>query len=700
MATEQSLAAGCPGVQKLSAFNRGELPAPDSERLAEHLSGCSTCQSRLADMPEHSWVGRLRGGMSGGSPAEPECQMLEERARAIDLQAQGPATVPPAGTVPQNRAADDEVLLGKFGPYELLEKLGHGGMGIVYKARQMGLKRIEALKMVPGDADTDAQARFRVEAEAVARLKHANVVQVYGPGEHEGRLYFAMEYLPGGTLAGQLAGGALDLRGAAKLVAAIARGVQAAHEANVIHRDLKPSNVLFAADGTPKVTDFGLAKLTNGASAVLTHTNAVIGTAAYMAPEQAGGGSRAVGAAADVYSLGAILYECLTGRRPFQAPRRDQVLELVQTAEPARPSGLRRGLSRDLEAVCLKCLEKHGQARYGTAKELADDLERWLRGEPTRARPRGPMIRTLRRLRRQSRRIAVVLLAVVLIGLGTVVWRGVEEGMREPPDPDRIVREFQARLARGKRVVLVGPTGGPQWHRWVTGQEAGQMHASAKGPLTVHASNQAMLELMPDPGIDRYRLWARVRHFRAHKATAVGIYFARFRQPTSQGEVDCYGQLIFDDITDPVEVHRAAHGGDPEPPRLTWSNLIPRLSLADVERRGWNCPAEGLHSGWFAPAGAFNQREHDLEVKVTPEGVRGFWDGQAMEAYKETMLPAGRFVHNSRKQVMNLAQTPLGRIFARELRLDFAPRGGLGLWVNRASASYSNVVLEPLTNSD
>jgi serine/threonine-protein kinase len=252
-------------------------------------------------------------------------------------------------------------------------------MGVVYRVRQVGANRTVALKMVlSGDHAGPAEvARFKAEAEAVARLQHPNVVAVYEVGEHAGRPFFSMEFCPGGSLA---ASRQLLPRAAAEMVAKVARGVAAAHAAGIVHRDLKPHNVLLTADGEPKVSDFGLAKRVD-TGAGLTATGAVLGTPSYMAPEQAAG-RKDVGPAADVYALGAILYELLTGRPPFHGPTPlDTILQVV-SEDPTPPRERNPDVPRDLELICLKCLDKDPARRYRDAAELADELTRFLDGEP------------------------------------------------------------------------------------------------------------------------------------------------------------------------------------------------------------------------------------------------------------------------------------------------------------------------------
>ena len=274
--------------------------------------------------------------------------------------------------------------------YEIIDELGHGGMGVVYRARQISLNRLVALKMLPGGAYTEAHelSRFLAEAEAVAAVRHPHVVQVYESGRCDSRPHFAMEYLSGGSLVELIRKtGHLSPATAAALVEKLARGVQAAHDLGIVHRDLKPQNVLLSEDGEPKVADFGLAK--HRGRMDLTHTGAVMGTPHYMAPEQAAGKTKFVGPAADIYALGVILYECLTGRTPFTAGDTVQLLIKVVEDEPAPVRHLVPNVPRDLEAICLKCLRKEPHARYATANELADDLRRFLNGEPVAARSTG-----------------------------------------------------------------------------------------------------------------------------------------------------------------------------------------------------------------------------------------------------------------------------------------------------------------------
>jgi WD40 repeat protein len=384
----------------------------------------------LARYPE--FTAELTAFFAGEDRVERSAEPLRSAAGIV-----APGRRPgPAGPVPLSPATVAERGNGRalrwtggrtFGDYDLLEEVARGGMGVVFRARQISLNRVVALKMIlAGQLASPADVqRFRNEAEAAAGLDHPHIVPIHEVGEHDDQPFFSMKLIEGENLAQRLArdGGKLPARAAARLLAAAARAVHYAHQRGVLHRDLKPANILLDADGQPHLSDFGLAKRLTG-DAGLTQSGAILGTPGYMPPEQALGRKGVVTTAADVYSLGALLYECLTGRPPFRAETPVETVLQVLEKEPERPRALDPRIDRDLEMVCLKCLQKEAGRRYGSAAELADDLERWLAGEPIRARPVSAGRRALAWVRRRPALAALLVvggvaaLALVALAVG------------------------------------------------------------------------------------------------------------------------------------------------------------------------------------------------------------------------------------------------------------------------------------------
>src|SRR6266508_4538579 len=319
-------------------------------------------------------------------------------------------------------------ILGELGDYELLEEVGRGGQGVVFRARQKSLNRSVALKVIGlGQWATKAHLkRFRLEAEAAASLDHPCIVPIYEVGERDGQCYFSMKFVEGGQLDEVVKHTPLSIRQAMELIAKVARTVHYAHEHGILHRDIKPGNILLDAKGEPQLTDFGLARLVESESTV-TRTLEVLGTPSYMAPEQAAGNNAATAgltSATDVYGLGAVLYQLLSGHPPFAGGTTYETIKLLLETEPRPPRLWNPKIDRDLSTICLKCLEKDPQRRYSSALVLAEDLERWLRHEPISARRTGVVGRGKKCLQRNPTAAAVVTLSLALIAaVGVIVWK-------------------------------------------------------------------------------------------------------------------------------------------------------------------------------------------------------------------------------------------------------------------------------------
>jgi eukaryotic-like serine/threonine-protein kinase len=389
----------CPSQDSLHGLLDERLEGPELQELVIHIEICTSCQELLENltrgqgwkstMPDCSGAGDLEieeahdeSGAARGSTDELTGDVLS--AGAIRTLTQSG----PVNGLPRSEPGRTRNEWPGVPGYEIVDRLGEGGMGVVYKARQVGLNRLVALKMIRGgsQARPDHLIRFSIEAEAVARLRHVNIIQIFDIGEVNGSPYVSLELLEGGSLAERLKGTPQPGRASAELLETLVLAIAAAHQAGIIHRDLKPTNVLFTDDGVLKVTDFGLAKRLESDD-MHTETGQVMGSPSYMAPEQARGHTRNIGPAADVYALGAILYEMLTGRPPFKGETAIETIRQVIDDEPVPPSRLVPRLPRDLETISLKCLNKEAYKRYGSAEALAEDLRRYIRGEPIKARP-------------------------------------------------------------------------------------------------------------------------------------------------------------------------------------------------------------------------------------------------------------------------------------------------------------------------
>jgi TolB-like protein/tetratricopeptide (TPR) repeat protein len=399
---------------------------------------CRKCGAKIfSDAPEalcpRCVLKSALGGLAGASVAGGDLSAVAS-AKADDPRVDDPARdeTDAAAAGHSKKTARAAELLGELGDYELLEEVGRGSQGVVFRARQKSLNRTVALKVISlGQWASKAHLkRFRLEAEAAARLEHPGIVPIHEVGEREGSCYFSMKFVEGGQLEEVVRRAPMSIRQAAELIAKIARTVHYAHEHGILHRDIKPGNILLDAKGEPLLTDFGLARLVESESSV-THTLDVLGTPSYMAPEQAVGNNAAVSSVTDVYGLGAVLYQLLTGQPPFAGGTTYDTIKLLLDTEPRQPRLLNPKIDRDLSTICLKCLEKDPRRRYSSALALAEDLERWRKHEPIQARRTGVFTRARKWVRRNP---TSALLAASLIALaaaaGWIVWKS--EFVRHP----------------------------------------------------------------------------------------------------------------------------------------------------------------------------------------------------------------------------------------------------------------------------
>lgn len=592
-----------------------------------------------------------------------------------------PDPLAPTQKIGQLESSPPPVLPG----YDIRDSLGGGGMGVVYLAHEADADRLVALKFVRAAADPAARERFRVEVRAMARLDHPNVARVFAVELDRPDPFFTMEYVDGLGLDRRLSrDGPLPAAEAAQVMEQVARAVQHAHDEGVVHRDLKPGNVIVGSDGVPKVTDFGLAKRTDAADG-LTVCDAVLGTPGFMAPEQTGGRNEEVGPAADVYGLGATLYALLTGRPPFSGPNPVEVAIRARTEPPTPPRSLRVDVPAELEAVCLKCLEKDPADRYGSAAAVADELNRWRWGEPTEARPLTRLAHARRRLRRNWRAAAAVglVLAAALATSASAPFRAARAKTGE-----ETVAEIRRELAAGRPVVLVGETGPPRYHRWAL--EQGELVTPADGTFGFLNRLDTLLELMPDPGIDRYRISAEVRQLEAVSQRegapltgySVGVYFGYDFQLAPDGvRIHSFSSVAAAD-------YRPNPAG-PVPGEITYHDHLvvqPRL----VGRGGCSMDVAHVPSD---PVAMLPGPWRHFEVELTPDRIRvdfGQPFGKTVEHDSDAIQ--ARIVALQTK----LLTPPLSR-FVQGVGLPaWSPRRPFGLRVVGASTAVRNVVVTPL----
>ena len=553
--------------------------------------------------------------------------------------------------------------------YQIIKVIGNGPLGRVCKVRQLSNGSVAALKTLSSENTPDVD-RFRMGVKEQADLKHPNIVQVFDIGvAQDGSPCFSMEFAEGGNLEERIHGKPQPAEEAARLVRTLAEAMEYAHRAGVVHRDLKPANVVLTADDVAKVTDFGLAKRldTEGSR---TPTGEILGTPPYMAPEQAAGRAREIGPHSDVYSLGAILYEMLTGRPPFQGKTLVETLQKVLTKRPIRPRKIESRVPRALESICLKCLEKKPRRRYGSAQELAGDLGRWLSGERPSAHSWFALLdRTLRRHALAATATLLFVCAAVVVPM--VIYLS---------HPDRIQEWVQRELEQGRPVTLMGESGRPLWSQWRTAKGDVRDFLSPDGYFTVENTARfepGLLELITDPKRQSYRMSVMVRHnLTAQEQGKVGVYFAYSRDETFQGSEHFFCTLEFNDA------HDLANSQLKAPGNMLLFNLrgFPDTNSQQISHALW------AHYFPHVPMARGSEPWHRLVLEATPKQVRTFWDN----------VPAVTLTRSELDQARHAMLADQ----AGEKVAPFAVQSALGLYLFQASASFQGITIEPLGETD
>ncbi len=672
----------CPDTRLLADFHRGRLSGDDLNRVASHVSACANCQAALRMLAAGGEDGFLRDLKqclaNPADPADSGYAAMEAAALAI-----GGATHSTQADTARERWAEQWV--GRtIGHFLVLGGLGQGGMGMVFLARQESIGQTVALKMIRDDRCTGehALARFKTEGVALARLTHPNVVRLYDFAEHDGLPYFTMELVEGESLEARIGRVRFPPREAAELVRTLAGAVEYLHAAGVLHRDLKPANVLVAADGTPKITDFGLAKVLDpdGETATdrgRTETGAVFGTPSYMAPEQAEGRTREIGPPTDVYGLGGILYAALTGRPPFMGTNPEDTRRLVCTTDPVPPSQVCRECPRGLEWVCLKCLQKRPDRRYPTAKDLSVALTACLEGRLPRDMP-GAFGRALRAAGITRRR-------AIAAGIGSALVAGGLFGYRWWADPERLLRRVERELAAGRPVTLIPKTGFPVRFVVLNGDEMTTTGLGENGPFFVSSwsKTSCLVELLPRVPAGRYRFRVDIRHEQSETVGHVGLYCAAQALPGATRPIHVFGYANYNDVLSPAkdEALRVKESMR----RKGQLELADKLVVPDKNsvKLGTGMIGEREELGGWTSGAPFrwagSQPEwRTLELTVTPAEFSAMWNGKEVGT-----MSAG-------------AATKMLTDMTGE-QTQYTPGGGLGLMLFRGSAEFKTATITPLT---
>lgn len=643
-----------------------------SESEVDLVGVCSTCRSRGSGKetpasPRPSPVPDVPIFPTTQSHGEPSTATLASASRTV-TDTERPRESTNGHAVPTYR----------FKNYDNVTYLDHGGMGFVYTAVHTPTKRTVALKTMShkGRYDSNQLRRFRTEGQALARLSHPGIVQIFDIDEDDNVPYISMEFVAGGSLASRLKQGpAISPRESAEIMVEVASSLAAAHDQKIVHRDIKPSNILLTPAGKPKLTDFGLAAFLD-ATMRETRTEAMIGTAAYMSPEQASRKSKEAGPLSDVYSTGATLYEMLTGRPPFIGKNPIDVADKVCREAVVRPRAINKAVPADLETITLRCLEKDPRDRYPSAAALATDLTRHLRGEPIVPRTR------LQKVKRVVRKNRVALASLLLIALFASLAFAFM-----PEDPAIAI---ERKLKRGESVTLVGERGLPRYWTRIFGDANLSIRdfPGGDGATWFDANNTTCFDLCRDTIADRYILEAELQHVDQREwETRVGIYL---RGPEQKGVIR-WTALLFSDC--PVAQVPPPNQLPPAALKIAQKAASLGLRVSDrltvTEEHVFHVPAQDLAFHQFPAAAAKANPWRKIKIEVSPQGLTGLWE---VNGLLEQVMSVST---NQLAKSQNLMQVNLDMAQPGRTVPQWEPRGTVGVFAERGTLAVKNVRLVP-----
>jgi serine/threonine protein kinase len=637
---------------------------------------CLECAA-TADTADPTSPGFRRGAPASAVPT----------ATAAHASAQATATANPGGATATGGKEAAEALPNAPAGYDLLDRLGSGGMGSVYLAREQAAERLVAIKFLHQPAGPEALDRFLLELRVLARLDHPNVDRVLASDFLRADPYFTMEYMPGGSLSRAMdAGTPVPTAEAVRLIRTVADAVAAAHAQGVIHRDLKPSNILLTTDGVPKVSDFGLAKRLD-CDQDLTQTGAALGTPSYMPPEQISKKNGEIGPWSDVYGLGAALYHLLAGQPPFVGDSSEEVITQVLAGPPRRLRALRPEIPAALEGVVLKCLEKDPKDRYQTVAELAADLDRFTAGQRPVAPPLTPWRRAKRWAKRNRGRLAAsagVLLLAVATALGAI--------LSQSEKPRDYVAESQKKLQAGETLVLVPQKGRPAWSEQPIGGIELSTPIAAEKACVLNSLQNGTLILLPRTRIDRYTVEAEFSQQQvagpvpqdAHQWCGLLVGYDIAQDPGG-GRLHTFFAITFRDF--PFANVRDEHAICHAAAIVELPGQTPDAVLGNGKYRISFTPSPGQPGTW-----------RKVKFTVAPDRIQAFWWKDANEGRAETGWEqfAELGPQQIRERIASTQRTLSLNAPSLSLRFpDWSPQNGIAIWCARSAFAVRNVVVTP-----